>query len=103
MGFNLIKSPPEVLVLVPIFSIVQFAFPFAVAFFLSKRDFSGAAVSFGSSASSLLDSADRFKGLSLSAEDMADEVSPASLHVFQGHGITATQNGINFIIENRLS
>ena len=30
-------------------------------FFLSKRDFCGAAVSFGLSASSLLDSADRFK------------------------------------------
>ena len=31
-------------------------------FFLSKRDFGGAAVFFGSSASSLLDSAERFRG-----------------------------------------
>ena len=32
LGFNLIKSPPEVLVPVAIFSIVHFAFPFALAF-----------------------------------------------------------------------
>ena len=70
LGFNLIKSPPEVLVPIASFSIIQFAFPFALAF-LFKRDFCGAAVSFGSSASSLLDSPDRFKGLLLSAEDMA--------------------------------
>ena len=33
LGFNLIQSPPELLVPVPIFSIVQFVFPFALIFF----------------------------------------------------------------------
>ena len=54
-----------------------------LSFFLSKLDFGGVAVSFGWSAFFLLDSAERFKGLSLSAEDMANEVSPVSFTCFR--------------------
>ena len=71
LGFNLIKSPPEVLVPLPASASFSLRFLLPWPFFLSKRDFCGAPVSFGSSTSSLLDSPDRFKGLSLSAEDMA--------------------------------
>ena len=39
LGFNLIKSPPEVLVPVAIFSIVHFAFPFALAFLSFQAQF----------------------------------------------------------------